>query len=912
MDTPVQQHNSLSTAFPWLQRRYTADSPGDPWSQFRWEQRDVVQQHAETGETIFEQRGVQVPRHWSSQAVQILATKYFRQTSQYPRETSLRQVVQRVLGAICEFAVRQSRLSESEAQVLADELAFMILDQRFSFNSPVWFNIGVPGRPQRASACFILDVQDTLESIYDWCVVEGRIFAGGAGAGVNLSNLRSSAEKLSSGHSATGPVSFMRMTDAAAGVIASGASTRKAAKMVILDVDHPDVQQFVWCKAHEGRKAQVLAQAGYKMGLDDHDMLTLAYQNANNSVRVSDQFMRAVQQDQEWALVARTTGEVVLRLPARQLFQEICEAAWECADPGLQYSDTIERWNAVADTQNIEATNPCGEFVFVNNSACNLASMNLLRYLDPESGEFDTAGFTRDCQLVLLAQELLVELSEYPTDEIRDNSLRLRPLGLGFTNLGALLMRLGLPYDSDAGRAQAAAVCSLMGAAATLASADFARRWGPYASFPDNRGSQLRVLGQHRQAAQQLVADFRGPDAALPVAQRALECWQQAEQLAAQGGVRNAQVTLLAPAGTISFMMDADTTGVEPDLALCKYKRLVGGGHMRIVNQSVMPALARLGYDSEVAEAIAQHMVERNSPIGAPGLDPEHYAVFACAMTDPSISPTGHVAMMGAVQPFLSGAISKTVNLPADASVQDVADVYMAAWEAGCKDIAIYRDGSKLAQPLVAGGGGEQDASPEAEVVADSPLPAPARRRLPTSRPAQVRKFSVGGLEGYMTVGLYEDGTPGELFVKVSKQGSTLEGVMDGLAIAVSLGLQYGVPLETFVAKFLHTRFEPAGITEDPDVRLASSLLDYIARRLALDYLPADRRAGLGVQTTAERLAQLPRDPEVATSGAPGGAPIPVSAAPVGTRVCGVCGGLAHLRGACWLCESCGTSSGCS
>lgn len=903
--------NRPNTIEQWLLRHYTADLAGRPYDAFQWEKRDIVQKHAISGEVIFEQRGVQVPTHWGAQAAQILATKYLRQTSEYPREQGLQTAINRIVGAICDFAVAQGRLNPQEAMVVSDELKYMMVDQRFSFNSPVWFNIGVPGRPQRASACFILDVQDSLDSIYNWVNNEGKIFAGGSGAGVNLSRVRSTAEKLSSGHPATGPVSFMRMADSAAGVIASGASTRKAAKMVVLDVDHPDVQQFIWCKANEGRKARVLEANGFAMGLDDHDMLTLQYQNANNSVRVSDEFMMAVEADEEWELRARTTGEVVRQVSARQLWREIAEAAWECADPGLQYSSTINRWNALADTEEIVATNPCSEFVYINNTACNLASINLLKYYDDETGTFDADEFAHDCQTVLLSMELLVDLSEYPTPEIADNSHRLRPLGLGYTNLGALLMRMGLPYDSDEGREMTAAITALMGGASTVASVQFAQRWGAYEGYAANKRSQLRVLDQHLDAAKQLAGDGTAAGSlAQAVANQAVKLWEQGVVDAKKYGIRNGQTSLIAPTGTISFLMGADTTGVEPDLALSKHKKLVGGGDMKIVNQSVLPALRRLGYNEDDAEIIAQYMRDNNTPIGAPGLDPQHYNVFACAMTTPSISPMGHVAMMGAVQPFLSGAISKTVNMPADSTIEDVAEVYFAAWQAGCKAIAIYRDNSKLAQPLSAVGSATAAASP----VVGPPSAGPQRRKLPVSRQAKISKFTVGGLEGYLTVGLYDDGTPGEVFIKTSKQGSTLEGVMDGLAIVMSLGLQHGVPLETYVQKFMHTKFDPAGLTEDPELRMASSVLDYIARRLACDHLPVEVRHALGIKTTAERTQEVTSNVEPVPTEV-SSPPPPVShqsKAAVGTHICSGCGGLMNLHGSCWLCESCGTTSGCS
>jgi len=907
--SPNHDSKSLDNPALWLQAEYTADCAGNPYSLFEWEERDVVQTHAGTGEVIFEQRGVQVPKHWGAQAVQILATKYLRQTSEYPREQGLQTAINRIVGSICDFAVAEGRLTQEEAMVVSDELKFMMVDQRFSFNSPVWFNIGVPGRPQRASACFILEVQDSLDSIYDWVNNEGKIFAGGSGAGVNLSRIRSTAERLSSGHPATGPVSFMRMADSAAGVIASGASTRKAAKMVVLDADHPDVQHFIWCKANEGRKARVLEANGFAMGLDDHDMLTLQYQNANNSVRVSDEFMIAVEADEEWELLARTTGEVVRRIPARQLWREIAEAAWECADPGLQYSSTINRWNVLADTEEIVATNPCGEFVFSNNTACNLASINLLRYYDDATGAFDAARFVHDCQTVLLSMELLVDLSEYPTDEITDNSHKLRPLGLGYTNLGALLMRMGLPYDSDEGREVAAAVTSLMGAAATVASVQFAQRWGAYEGYAANKRSQLRVLEQHLDAAQELVVSSATHETlARSLAVQAHELWKQGINGAKKHGIKNGQVTLCAPTGTISFLMGADTTGVEPDLALSKYKRLVGGGSMQIVNQSVPSALRRLGYNDDAIEIIAQYMRDNNTPEGAPGLSLDHYAVFACAMTTPSISPMGHVAMMGAVQPFLSGAISKTVNMPTESTVDDVAEVYFAAWQAGCKDIAIYRDNSKLSQPLSATGA-------TSAIVEGLPAAAvPQRQKLPIARQANITKFTVGGLEGYLIVGLYEDGRPGEIFIKTSKQGSTFEGVMDGLAISMSLGLQYGVPLEAYVKKFTHSKFDPAGITEDPEVRLASSVLDYIARRLGLDYLPTEVRHDMGIKTTAERTMETEQTTVSQNATRTHTTqPEPTVITPIlGTHICNSCGGLMNLHGSCWLCESCGTTTGCS
>ena len=895
-------HADVPTAgTPVLTRRFT--SPGrSPYDEVRWEQRDARLVDHRDGSVAFEQLGVEFPESWSVTASNIVAQKYFRGHLDTPeRERSLRQVIDRVVGTITAWGGRDGYFADAEeAAVFADELRWLLLHQRVSFNSPVWFNIGVPGVAQQAAACFILDVEDDLRSILDWYAQEGMIFKGGSGAGANLSKLRSSRERLSGGGTPSGPVSFMRGADASAGAIKSGGTTRRAAKMVILDVDHPDVGEFIWCKAVEERKARVLRDAGFDMDLDGADSHSVQYQNANNSVRVSDEFMEAVVDGRDWALTARTTGEVVERVSARRLLRDIAEAAWECADPGVQFGTTINRWNTTPTAGEIVASNPCSEHLRLANSACNLASVNLLAYLGAD-GTFDADAFVHTVRVLVTAQDILVGASDYPTDEIAVQARAARDIGVGYTNLGAALMAMGLPYDSEDGRAWAAAVTGILTGAAAVRSTELAERLGPAPLFADDAAAWAGVYRRHLAAAREVDAVESQPD----LNQHLVALWQRAVDRLGDHGARNAELSVAAPTGTISFMMDADTTGIEPDLGLVKFKKLVGGGSIQIVNQTVPRALARLGYPPEHVEEIVGWIGEHHSVLGAPHLDPAHVPVFACAMGDVTISYGGHLRMMAAIQPFFSGAMSKTVNLPESTTVDEVEQILVDAWRSGIKCVALYRDNCKVTQPLSVGSG-------ESPVV-QAPALRTDRERLPRSRRSRTFEFRVADCKGFATVGEYDDGRPGELFIRVSKQGSTLAGIMDALAISVSHGLQYGVPLRAFVDALVGMRFEPEGITDDDQIRIANSLIDYLFRRLALEYLPYEDRLELGILATSERSQPtLPgvdeaAPPTVGELGA-GPAPAPRSDAPL----CSSCGVAMVRAGSCYTCAECGATSGCS
>ncbi len=934
-------------------RRHFSTEGVHPYDEVRWERRDARITNFRDGTVAFEQLGVEVPESWSVNATNILAQKYFRGTlGTEEREWSLRQVADRVADTLTAWGIKDGYFVDDEEAVLFNhELKFLIIHQRAAFNSPVWFNIGVHGVPQQGSACFILSVEDTMDSILNWYTEEGVIFKGGSGAGVNLSRIRSSHELLKGGGTASGPVSFMRGADASAGTIKSGGKTRRAAKMVILDADHPDVEDFVWCKAIEERKARVLRDAGFDMDLDGADSHSTQYQNANNSVRVTDEFMEAVLDGRDWNLTARTDGSVVRTVPARDLFRQIAHSAWECADPGLQYDTTINRWHTAPNTGRINGSNPCSEYVHLDNSACNLASMNLLTFLD-ENDEFDVEGFKAAVSVVFTGMEIIVGNADYPTEKIGETTRAFRQLGIGYANLGALLMAQGLPYDSDAGRAWAAAITALLTGHAYTTSARTAARMGPFAGYHDNGEPMLDVLRMHQAEAARIDEDVVPPE----LLSAAQEAWDQAVDLAEAYGVRNSQASVLAPTGTIGLLMDCDTTGVEPDLGLVKTKKLVGGGTMSIVNQTVPRALAKLGYGPDQVDEIVAYINEHMSIVGAPHVAPEHLAVFACSMGDNTIHYSGHIRMMGAVQPFISGAISKTVNMPEDVTVEDVEQLHIDAWRLGLKAVAIYRDNCKVAQPLsttkkesaVAGEGGDlAPAGSEAEARdreiaahiaeleaalaherqrGDAPLIIPAvRERLPRKRNSKTFSFRVADCEGYVTVGEYEDGRPGEVFIKVSKQGSTLAGIMDAFSISLSLGLQHQVPLGTFVRKFANMKFEPAGITDDPELRIATSLIDYIFRRLALDYLPVDERTELGILSTQERTQPtLPGVEEMATpspglvddglsraTGAAGVQPL-ARAEQRDAPYCYSCGNIMQRAGSCYVCGSCGTTSGCS
>jgi ribonucleoside-diphosphate reductase alpha chain len=952
-----------------IRRHFTTEGV-HPYDEVRWERRDARITNYRDGTVAFEQLGVEVPESWSVNATNILSQKYFRGTlNTDEREWSLRQVADRVADTITAWGLKDGYfVDDEEAQIFNHELKFLIIHQKAAFNSPVWFNIGVPGVPQQASACFILSVEDQMDSILNWYTEEGVIFKGGSGAGVNLSKIRSSHELLKGGGTASGPVSFMRGADASAGTIKSGGKTRRAAKMVILDIDHPDVEDFIWCKAIEERKARVLRDAGFDMDLDGADSHSTQYQNANNSVRVTDEFMEAVIDGRDWELTARIDGSAVRTVPARDLFRQIAHSAWECADPGLQYDTTINRWHTAPATGRINGSNPCSEYVHLDNSACNLASMNLLTFLD-EYDEFDVEGFKAGVAIMFTAQEILVGNADYPTEKIGETTRAFRELGIGYANLGALLMAQGLPYDSDAGRAWAAAITALLTGHAYATSARTAARMGPFAGFHDNADAMLNVLRMHQGEAAHIDEEVVPPE----LLSAAQQSWDDAVELAEEFGVRNSQASVLAPTGTIGLLMDCDTTGVEPDLGLVKTKKLVGGGTMSIVNQTIPRALTKLGYGHDQVDEIVVYINEHMSILGAPHVAPEHLAVFACSMGDNTIHYSGHIRMMGAVQPFISGAISKTVNLPEDVSVEDVEQLHIDAWRLGVKAVAIYRDNCKVAQPLsttkmestAATAGGDvapagSEAEARARAIADriaeletaleherrrkteSVVVGAVRERLPRRRNSKTFAFRVADCEGYVTVGEYEDGRPGEVFINVSKQGSTLAGIMDAFSISLSLGLQHQVPLATYVRKYTNMKFEPAGITDDAELRIATSLVDYIFRRIALDYLTLEERSELGILSTAERTQPtLPGVEEMATPSSAGlmddtfGAgelrsPMPSSADSIAPTYgdsggqplaraeqrdapyCYSCGNAMQRAGSCYVCGSCGTTSGCS
>ena len=911
-------------------RRYFTQQGESPYETTSWERRDARLIDHRDGSIAFEQTDIEVPTSWSLNATNILAQKYFRGTlNTEEREFSLKQVADRVADTITAWGMDQGYFEDqTEADVFSDELKFLIIHQRAAFNSPVWFNIGVQGVPQQASACFILSVEDEMSSILNWYVEEGTIFKGGSGSGVNLSRIRSSLEKLKGGGDASGPVSFMRGADASAGTIKSGGKTRRAAKMVILDAEHPDVEEFIWCKALEEKKMKALENAGFDMSLNGADIHSVQFQNANNSVRVTDEFMEAVVADADWDLTARTDGSVMKTVKARDLFQQMSQAAWECADPGLQFDTTINRWHTASNTGPITASNPCSEYVHLDNSACNLASLNLLTFLDSkdESGidAFDIEGFCHAIEIIFTAQDILVSNADYPTEAIGETTRAFRQLGMGYANLGALLMAIGLPYDSDEGREISAALTSLMTGHAYRTSTRLADRLGPFEGFETNREPMLGVLDQHREAAELLDTS-----SANKIGEAGREAWYEACGLAQRVGVRNSQATVLAPTGTIGLLMDCDTTGIEPDFSLVKMKRLVGGGTMSIVNQTIPRALRNFGHSSEESEAIVEYINENQTVIGSPGLDEDHYPVFATSMGDNSIHHLGHVRMMGAVQPFLSGAISKTCNMPEDVSVDDVEELYMESWKQGLKAVAIYRDNCKLGQPLSTGKDDSKSATPlEALEKVGVSLGEPVRRKLPRSRASRTFEFRVADCKGWVTVGEFEDGTPGEVFLRVSKQGSTMAGIMDAFAISLSHGLQYGVPLRAYVEAFIGMRFEPAGMTDDPELRIASSLIDYLFRRLAVEYLSNEERAELNILTVSERTeptlpgvieattdtrqgSDVPPDPPSVPSASQFAAQLAMSSS-ADAPLCMQCGVSMQRAGSCYVCTDCGATSGCS
>ena len=910
-----------------IERIYTTAGV-HPYDSVKWERRDVVQTNWKSGEVIFEQKSVEYPDFWSVNASTIVTTKYFRGAlGAENREYSLKQVIDRVVLTYTKAGKDNGYFaSDEDALVFEHELTYMLMNQIFSYNSPVWFNVGTAA-PQQVSACFILSVDDTMESILNWYKEEGFIFKGGSGAGLNLSRIRSSKELLKSGGTASGPVSFMRGADSSAGTIKSGGATRRAAKMVVLDVDHPDIEEFIETKVREEEKIRALRDAGFDMDLGGKDIISVQYQNANNSVRVSDAFMRAYEAGESFGLTARSTGEVIESVDAKKLFRKMAEAAWACADPGIQYDDTINEWHTNPETGRINASNPCSEYMSLDNSSCNLASLNLMKFLKAD-GSFDVKNFVKVTELVITSMDISICFADFPTQAIGQTTRDFRQLGIGYANLGALLMASGLAYDSEGGRALAGAITSVLTGVSYRRSAELAGIVGAYNGYARNAAAHTKVMRKHQNATESAKSvSTLDKD----VWAEAIKQWASGNALGEKNGWRNAQASVLAPTGTIGLMMDCDTTGIEPDLALVKFKKMVGGGSMQIVNQTVPLALKKLGYTDETIEAIVEYISEHGNIIDAPGLKPEHYTVFDCAMGIRSISAMGHVHMMAACQPFLSGAISKTVNLPADASVEEIEEVYYQGWKLGIKALAVYRDNCKVGQPL------SDSKGKKAEIVVDN-APTAVRRRLPKSRPAQTTSFSVAGAEGYMTAGAYADGALAEVFLKLGKQGSTLAGVMDAFSIAVSVGLQYGVPLETYVEKFANQRFEPAGMTDDADIRMAQSVMDYIFRRLALDYLPFDARAALGIYSAAERARALetgdytPDEKEsiaqmVKNSQSVKIEKAPFDNSPVGSSMelfekmagvksdaplCMTCGVKMRMAGSCFVCEGCGNTSGCS
>ena len=923
------QTKSTGTKGLTIERIYTSAGV-HPYDTVKWERRDVVQTNWKSGEVIFEQKSVEYPDFWSVNASTIVTTKYFRGAmGAENRERSLKQVIDRVVLTYTKAGKANGYFAtEADAEIFEHELTHMLMHQIFSYNSPVWFNVGTAA-PQQVSACFILSVDDTMDSILNWYREEGFIFKGGSGAGLNLSRIRSSKELLKSGGTASGPVSFMRGADASAGTIKSGGATRRAAKMVVLDVDHPDIEEFIETKVREEEKIRALRDAGFDMDLGGKDIISVQYQNANNSVRVSDSFMRAYEAGESFGLTARSTGEVIESVDAKQLFRKMAQAAWACADPGIQYDDTINEWHTNPETGRINASNPCSEYMSLDNSSCNLASLNLMKFLKAD-GSFDVKNFVKVTELVITSMDISICFADFPTAPIGETTRNFRQLGIGYANLGALLMALGLAYDSDGGRALAGAITSLLTGVSYRRGAELAGIVGAYNGYARNAAAHTKVMRKHQNAT----------DSAKSVStldkdvwSEAIKQWATGNTLGEKNGWRNAQASVLAPTGTIGLMMDCDTTGIEPDLALVKFKKMVGGGSMQIVNQTIPLALKKLGYADETIEAIVAYIAENGNIIDAPGLKTDHYSIFDCAMGIRSISAMGHVHMMAACQPFLSGAISKTVNLPSNATVEEIEEVYYQGWKLGLKALAVYRDNCKVGQPL-SDSKGKQD-----DVVVEDAHTA-TRKRLPKSRPAQTTSFSVGGAEGYMTSGAYADGALAEVFLKLGKQGSTLAGVMDAFSIAVSIGLQYGVPLETFVEKFSNLRFEPAGMTDDVDIRMAQSMMDYIFRRLALDYLPFESRSSLGIYSAAERARALESgeytvDEKVAVTAKKSESKkqeVKIEKAPVDTSgvgssmelfekmagvksdapLCMTCGVKMRMAGSCFVCEGCGNTSGCS
>src|SRR5579883_721348 len=905
----------------------------EPMAQVDWERRSAVIA-GEDGHVVFEQRDVEVPRFWSQTATNVVVSKYFRGPLNDPkRETSVRQLIARVVETITGWGKAQNYfVADADAETFKAELSWLLVNQVASFNSPVYFNVGIEPKPQ-CSACFILRVDDNMESILNWYRNEGMIFKGGSGSGVNLSNLRSCKEKLSAGGTASGPLSFMKAADASAGVIKSGGKTRRAAKMVVLNADHPDVIDFIKCKQEEEKKAWALIDAGYDGSLDGPAYSSVYFQNANNSVRATDEFMQAVVNDSDWHTRYVKSGEVAQTYRARDILRMIAEATHACGDPGMQFDSTANLWHTCPNSGRINASNPCSEYMHLDNSACNLASLNLLKFID-ERGDFDVKGFRHAVDVMITAQDIVVDNSSYPTEEITHNARAFRELGLGYANLGALLMALGMPYDSEQGRSYAAAVTALMTGEAYLQSARIAAAMGPFAGYQLNREATLKVIERHRSHAYRLEPAH----VPLDLLRAARDSWDEALKLGQQAGIRNSQATVIAPTGTIAFMMDCDTTGIEPDIALVKYKKLVGGGMLKIVNGTVPRALKRLGYDSREVQEIVEYLDEHETIEGAPHLADAHLAVFDCAFKPRSGSRTihylGHLKMMGAVQPFISGAISKTINMPAEVTVEEVAEAYITAWKLGLKAVAIYRDGSKRVQPLNLSKSSERSADDvlkSAQALAQPDEFRPYRRKLPDERKSITHKFDIAGHEGYITVGMYEDGQPGEIFVSMSKQGSTISGLMDSFATAISYALQYGVPLQFLVDKFAHMRFEPSGFTKNPQIPYAKSIVDYLFRWLASKFLDEQSRAEVGIVNQGSLFAPAGPSENPADAAKGDGAPrlTLVTARPpaeveekrelrqsflnqADAPPCPDCGCIMVRNGTCYKCMNCGATSGCS
>jgi ribonucleoside-diphosphate reductase alpha chain len=919
--------------------RYFTEEGTHPYDLVNWVKRESKIVNPGNGEVVFEQQDAEFPEFWSQNAINIVAQKYFYGTPGTPgREKGLKDLVNRVADTVTRHGYENGYFAdEAEADTFNAELKYILVTQRAAFNSPVWFNIGAPDRSQQASACFILKVEDTMPSILNWYREEGMIFKGGSGSGLNVSSIRSSQETLAnSGGKASGPLSFMRGADSSAGAIKSGGKTRRAAKMVILNIDHPDIEEFIWCKAREERKAFVLAENGFDMGLNGHDMLSIQYQNANNSIRVNDDFMKAVESDGDWNLVGVKDNKTYKTVKARQLFRQVAEAAWESADPGMQYDTTINDWHTTPKAGRINGSNPCSEYMHLDNSACNLASLNLLKFLNND-GTFDVEAYKHTVETIFLAQEILVGYSEYPTEGIDKNARAYRELGIGYANLGATLMAKGLPYNSEEGRAFAATLTAIMTGHSYATSARIAKRVGPFAGYKKDSEGMARVLRKHRDAVRDIDASYVSED----LLSAASEVWDDAVELGEKFGVRNSQASVLAPTGTIGFMMDCDTTGVEPDFSLTKFKTLVGGGSMIIVNQTIPRALKTLGYSKSDAEKIVDYIHEHGTVVGAPALKESDYEVFACAVGENAIHYMGHVTMMSAVQPFISGAISKTVNMPKEASIEDVEQLHLDSWKLGLKAVAIYRDGSKVGQPL----SDKKDQKKEEPKVVEKIIHANQKRELPRVRSSKTVEFKISDLKGYVTVGEFEDGSAGEIFITVAKMGSTLAGLMDAFGRSVSYGLQYGVPLKAYVRGMSSTNFAPFGMTDDPEIKTATSIVDYIFRRLALEYLSIDDRLELGLASLEDLEAELAESQASLLDGVPAEAPSDVVVTPsamtqevvpndlssaeskeatvrtaraelkvadAAAPLCSNCGNVTQRAGSCYVCTSCGSTTGCS